>query len=243
MAAVAGYRIVASNVLDDEFGDLSQKGPTCSGIVLAGGKSRRMGRDKAWIELGGQPLIVRVVERLRRVCDEIVVVANDFGPLQNLDVVLVRDAFPGSGSLGGIYTGLEKATSPFAIAVACDMPFLNIALLRYMLAQSPGFDLVIPSVPDEHRGALPTASATGARPTAKDAHLHPLHAIYAKTCLAPMEQAIRRGDLRLISFHAGLRIRHISAAEVERFDPQHLSLFNVNTPQDLEYARQLVTQD
>lgn len=222
-----------------------------TGIILAGGASRRMGTPKAWVEVGGIPLIVRVVNQLRQVCDDLVIVANDFGPLQNVGARLVADIIPGKGSLGGIYSGLANAHAEYAFACACDMPFLNVDLIGRMFELAPDFDVVIPSVEEDHhtlpadkrrqRTDEPSAGAKRAR--AKDRHLHPLHAVYSRRCLEPMREAIARDDLRMISFHQSLRVRILKQSEFEEFDPLHLSVFNVNTPQDLLFAQGVVTQD
>src|SRR5947209_2608700 len=104
-----------------------------SGIILAGGASRRMGRDKAWIELDGKPLIVHVMDALLHVCDEILIVTNDFERFKHLPVRLVRDEFANTGSLGGLYSGLYAAGNELTTAVACDMPFLNWQLLEALI--------------------------------------------------------------------------------------------------------------
>ncbi len=197
-----------------------------------------MGRDKAWVELEGEPLIGRVIDRLRQACDELIIVANRQEHFEKLDVKLVRDAFPGKGSLGGIYSGLREARFDRVVAVACDMPFLNAELLEHMLALSTEFDAVIPSAPDASKPARWNSGVA----SAKDADLHPLHAVYTRACLGPIESRIRAGDLRMISFHPDVRLRIVSLEELERFDPRHLSLFNVNTPEQLSLAESLVQE-
>jgi molybdopterin-guanine dinucleotide biosynthesis protein A len=217
-----------------------------SGIILAGGESRRMGRDKAWIPFGGQALIERVIDRVGEVCQEIIVVTNNHLLYAGLGANLVRDSFPGKGSLGGIYSGLSAARCDRGIVVACDMPFLNAELLKYLLTLSDDYDVVIPSAPDLNKTARskrddPEPWKTN-RPTAKDSDLHPLHAVYSKQCLGPMEARLRADDLRLISFHPDVRVRVVSQPELERFDPEHLSLLNVNTPEELAFAESIVVQ-
>ena len=101
-----------------------------SAVILAGGQSRRLGRDKAVEPIGGLPLIRRVIERVEQVASEVLVVVADSSregelPLDSRHRV-VLDRYPGTGSLGGIFSGLEAASNPWAIAVACDMPFLNL---------------------------------------------------------------------------------------------------------------------
>jgi molybdenum cofactor guanylyltransferase len=212
--------------------------PRYSGIILAGGASRRMGRDKAWIELGGKALVRRVIDRLRLICEDVLIVAGDLEPFQSLDVRLTGDLFPGNGSLGGIYSGLSAARHSPAIVVGCDMPFLNTRLIGYMLALAEEYDIVIPSALDPSKPKRIVATQL----TAKDAELHPLHAVYSRNCLEPIAARLREGDLRMISFHSDVRVRVVSAAEIERFDPKHISLFNVNSPEQLRLAERWLEQ-
>lgn len=213
-------------------------GQAVTGIVLAGGASRRMGQSKAWIELDGRPFIVRVIDSLRRVCDEIVVVANNAAEFQTLGARVVSDEFPDTGSLGGLYSGVKAANNELAVAVACDMPFLNPQVLEFLISLSPDCDIVIPAVRDERK---PDKLGSGGE-TAKKKSLHPLHAVYRKTCLEPMRAAIVRNDLRMISFHGDVIVRIAEQAELKPFDPEFLSFWNVNTPQELQRAKAFVAE-
>lgn len=217
------------------MGDAEPRETGSTGIILAGGESRRMGQSKAWIELGGSFFIVRVIEALRRVCDEILIVANDPLEFGALGAAVVPDEFPGTGSLGGLYSGLQAARNELGIAVACDMPFLNPEVLEFLISLSPGYDTIIPSVRDERK---PDKFKSG--DTAKKKNLHPLHAVYRKTCLAPMREAIQQNDLRMISFHNTVHVRIVEQTELEPFDPNFLSFWNVNTPQELQRAEAFV---
>jgi molybdopterin-guanine dinucleotide biosynthesis protein A len=207
-----------------------------SGIILAGGESRRMGRDKAWIEFDGKPLIERVADALERLTSELIVVTNNPKPYERLDARLVSDMLPGNGSLGGIYSGLHAARFKYSLVVACDMPFLNPALLKYLLSLAAKYDVVIPSAPDPSKPKKEKST----KPTAKDADLHPLHAVYSKKCLTPIESALQNGDRRMISFHPAVRVRIVTQIEIEQFDPNHLSLFNANTPEELARAQTII---
>lgn len=207
-----------------------------TGIVLAGGESRRMGRSKAWIQLDGSFFIVRVIEALRRVCDEILIVANDPLEFAALGASVVPDEFPGTGSLGGLYSGLNAARNDLGIAVACDMPFLKPEVLEFLISLSPGFDTIVPSVRDERKPDNPFKSGE----TARKKNLHPLHAVYRKTCLEPMREAVEKNDLRMISFYGAVRVRTVEQTELEPFDPDFLSFWNVNTPQELQRAKAFV---
>jgi len=188
-------------------------------IVLAGGKSLRLGREKALEEIGGRSLIERVIERLSLLGNEIIVVTSSSDQLPDLGVKRVIDSYPGKGNLVGIYSGLKEAASSNALVVGCDMPFLNIDLLRYIMELSSGFDVVIPRV---------------------DEGVEPLHAVYSKNCLAPIEAYLREGRLKMSDLLPELKVRYVDNAEIERFDPRHLSFFNINSEADLERARRLL---
>lgn len=188
-------------------------------IVLAGGKSLRLGREKALEEIGGRSLIERVIERLSLLGNEIIVVTSSSDQLPDLGVKRVIDSYPGKGNLVGIYSGLKEVASSHGLVVGCDMPFLNVALLRHLIELSPGFDVVIPRVDDE---------------------MEPLHAVYSKNCLAPIEVYLREGRLKIFDLLPELKVRYVDNAEIERFDPRHLSFFNINSEADLERARILL---
>ncbi|MDE2780222.1 MAG: molybdenum cofactor guanylyltransferase [Chloroflexota bacterium] len=197
------------------------QGPV-TGIILAGGRSRRLGRDKAVEPFGGQPLIRRVIERVAPLTSEIVVVVADNArgaslPLDS-DHRIAVDIFPEGGSLGGIFSGLAAAENSWGLVVACDMPFLNRSLLQHMLAQREGWDAVVPQP-----GSYP----------------EPTHALYSKGCLPSMEARLRANDLKISGFFDQVRVKYLAQGEIERFDPALHSFFNVNSPEDLEQAREL----
>jgi molybdopterin-guanine dinucleotide biosynthesis protein A len=194
-----------------------------SGIVLAGGQSRRLGRDKAVEPIGGLPLIRRVIDRIAQVTDEVVVVIADQArrkalPLDDEQTTSV-DRYPGCGSLGGIFSGLTEAEQPWGITVACDMPFLNVALLRHMMELRENVDAVVPIV---------------------EGRPEPTHALYSKVCLPAMEQRLQSRDLKISGFFEQVRVRYIPEEEVASLDPDFLSFFNINTPDDLDRARDLI---
>jgi molybdopterin-guanine dinucleotide biosynthesis protein A len=173
-------------------------------VVLAGGQSRRMGRDKAFIDFDGVPLVSRVIERVGNICSEVIVVTNKpdaYSPILSgvRGARIVGDVYPGKGSLGGIFSGLKAARDDHVLAVACDMPFLNEDLMRYMISLAPGFDLVIAHA-HEPSGRTPRGARGDSRdkgrlqwansPIAKERDLHPMHAVYSKSCLAPIEERL-----------------------------------------------------
>lgn len=191
-------------------------------IVLAGGKGVRLGQDKALETVGSQSLLQRVLTRLSSFSSEIIIVTakgKSFPQcFSNPSFRIIADAYPGDGALVGLGTGLAATEARYNLAVACDMPFLNQALLRYMLGLVDGFDLVVPRV---------------------GGYVEPLHAVYARSCLAPIEELLGQGKKQINTLFEMVRVRYVEADEVERFDPQHLSFFNVNTGADLDKARRL----
>ncbi len=193
---------------------------TVTGIILAGGASSRMGQNKAIIELDGQPLVARVVQALRPLSDDILIVANDPLPFRFLNLPIIPDIASGYGPLMGLYSGLMAASGDLAVALAVDMPFLTSEFLQMLLARAPGYDVVIPET---------------------DGRLHPLCAVYRRaTCLPAIEQAITRGQRRLIAFHPQVNVRLVDEDELRAVSPDLLALSNVNTPQELAQARQLL---
>ncbi len=209
-----------------------------SAVVLAGGDSRRMGTDKAFLRMaGGGTIIEDILSKLTRLSDEIILVTNRPRRYEPLGVKVVADIYPGKGSFGGIYTGLWAMGHSHGLVVACDMPFLNPPLLRYMLVMAPEYDVVVPR-------AVPWGGLKGRKEeTAKEHLLHPLHAVYSKSCLAPMKDLLDRGDLRIISFYRQVRVRYVEEGEIDIFDPEHLSFFNINTPADLRRAEGLLQNE
>ena len=190
-------------------------------IVLAGGRYSRLGMDKAFLEIGGQPIIERIVERMVKIGDDVLLVTNSPKQFAYLGLRMVGDVQPGQGALGGLYSGLLAARHEYSLVVACDMPFLDLKLLRYMALLTPGQDIVVPRVGDL---------------------LEPLHAIYSKACLKPIEQVLARGGRRIVEFFPEVRVRYVDQREIDILDPKHLSFFNVNTPADLEWARKLARE-
>ena len=190
-------------------------------IVLAGGKGLRLGRDKALETVGNKSLLQWAILHLSFLNKDIIIVTTEqsFPQLSGYPKLrVVTDIYPGKGSLGGIYTGLATSDSFYNLVVACDMPFLNQALLRYMIQLSANFDLVVPRL-----GNM----------------VEPLHAIYSKVCLEPVDGLLKQGNLKILEFFNLVRVRYVEAEEINRFDPKHLSFFNINTEADLKTAREL----
>ncbi len=184
-----------------------------TGVILAGGRSSRMGKNKAFLEIEGERLIDRTVRLFRGLFSEILLVTNDPLAYLDLEAVLATDIFPGKGALGGLYTGLFFARHPQAFVTACDMPFLQGDFISHLLAQAPGYDIVIP----EAGGGL-----------------QPLHAVYDRRCLPAIRACLDRNRLKISGFYRGLRIRTIGEGEAQAYDPDGRMFWNINGPKDLE---------
>lgn len=192
-----------------------------TGIILAGGKSRRMGENKAFIDLGGAPLFERVYRIFKEIFTEIIVVANDAGLFEGYEARLQKDILLNKGPLGGLYTGLFYSSNYHAFCTACDMPLLNPRLIKYMVEERGEYDVIVPKTPDG---------------------LHPLHAIYSKKCLSPMRQLLDRDDLRIVNFFHRVRVRYIDETEIRKVDPHMRSLINVNTEEEIEAVRGILVE-
>lgn len=196
-----------------------------SAAILAGGQSSRMGRDKALIPLppDGVPMIEVVLNRIRDVADDVIVVAND-DRLAHLGARIVPDLFPGTGTLGGIHAALKGARYDHCLVVACDMPFLSPGLLAYMSGLERSFDVLAPVTPGESKQG-------------KSGFIfQTLHAIYAQNCVPSIETRLVAGDNRVIGFFDDVRVQSIDADECRRWDPMLRSFLNLNTPESLAVA-------
>lgn len=192
------------------------------------------GRNKAFLELDGRPLVEIAIERVRCVCAEVLIVAGDTSPYTGLGVPLVEDHFHSVGVLGGLHAGLEAASHEVALAVGCDMPFLNPDLLRAFAGWAEGFDVVVlrhapspPQSPPLRGGDVPEGQG--------GQYIEPLHAVYRRICLPAIEAAIRAGERRIVSFFPHVHVRYITPEEVTPIDPDLRSFHNINTPD--EWAR------
>jgi molybdenum cofactor guanylyltransferase len=196
-------------------------------IILAGGKSKRLGRNKVVEKIGNLSLLERVVTRLSIFQSEIIIVTAQNSSLPELTdypaVRIVQDIHPDRGSLGGIYSGLASSHTFYNLVVACDMPFLNLDLFRYMFNLSDGFDIIVPQMTPDI--------------------FEPLHAIYSRNCLPPLELLIRENRFKILELFDLVKVRYVGVAEIDRFDPQHLSFFNINTEADLQAGRDLARKE
>lgn len=187
--------------------------------IQAGGKSSRMGRDKSLINLDGRPLIEHVLSRVKGLGDEIIITTNKPDRLASLGLRMVSDQSPIGGALQGLRTALEAASHPRVLVVACDMPFLRRPLLEYLLQRSgEDVDVVVPK---------------------NGRFYEPLHAVYRRRVLPEIEASLAAEKFRLDSFFPRVDVLSVADSELDRLDPERLSFFNVNTPEDLERARDI----
>lgn len=180
-----------------------------TGIILAGGKSKRFGRDKAFVYINDKPFIEVSVAKLSKVFDEILIVVNNRNKkdFEYLGINIVTDIIPEKGPMGGIHTGLINSKSEYNFITACDMPFLNEETIKDIICDVRGYDTVVPR--------------TGNR-------LHPLYAVYSKKCIPVLEENIKNNKLKLIDVLNELKTKYIDIKKEEK------SFINVNTKEDYE---------
>lgn len=197
-----------------------------SAAVLAGGKSSRMGTDKALLPLvdGGLSMLAIILERLGDVADDVAIVANDLERYASFGAQVVPDAHAEIGPLGGIYAAVKHAAHEHCLVVACDMPFLNSSLLHRMADEPRDYDVLVPILPGESRQGR------------QGGVLQTLHAIYGKRCLSAIEARVRAGNRQVIGFFDDVAMRTIELDEIKIWDPQLRSFFNANTPEALAAA-------
>ncbi|TET34729.1 MAG: molybdenum cofactor guanylyltransferase [Anaerolineales bacterium] len=188
--------------------------------VQAGGKSSRMGEDKALIHLGGIPLIERVLTRIDGLADEILITTNRPKTLAHLNLRMVGDEVPGAGALHGLKTALSAARGEVVLILSCDTPFVSRELLEHLLDRAHEADVIVPKHGDKYE---------------------PLQAVYNRArCLPAVEAALVSGERRMVSFYPQVRVLPIEEHVLSKLDPSGLSFFNVNTAEDLERAEQLL---
>lgn len=190
-----------------------------TGIILSGGKSLRMGKNKAFIEIEGLPMIERILNLFKKIFNEILVITNDKNQFVHLDnVKIFNDLIPYKGALGGLYTGLFYSSYEYSFCVGCDMPFLNESLIKFLIKKINGEDIIVPKT---------------------EKGLEPLHAIYSKRCLSIIKSMIDSGKSRIIDIYPLLKIKIIEEREFIDLDPEKKSFLNINTPEELEQIKRM----
>jgi len=193
-------------------------------VILAGGKSLRLGQSKALQVIEGKSLIQWVVDRLAILSTEIIIATAHGEAIPCSSAVRIKtvaDIYPGKGPLGGIYSGLISSSSSRAIVVGCDTPFLSVSLLEYITQISSTFDVVVPRIKDK---------------------AEPLCAVYSKNCLAPIQELLEQDERQIIKLFSMVKVKYVGEAEINSFDPEHLSFFNINSQDDLDRAKKLAAE-
>jgi len=183
-----------------------------TGIILSGGKSLRMGENKAFIEIEGVPIIQRIYTLFKELFHEVIIVTNQIELFKKFDSKIYSDLLPNKGALGGLYTGLFFSNFHYSFCVACDMPFLNKSLVQYLIKRIGDEDVIVPRTKDG---------------------LQPLHAIYSKNCLDPIKEIIEQGKFKIIDIYHRVQVKIIEEADFISLDPFRDSFINVNTPKEL----------
>ena len=204
-----------------------------SAAVLAGGKSERMGQDKAFLRLepDGPMLLEIVLERLRGVAEDILIVANDTQRHEGFGARVVPDVIPGFGTLSGIHAALTAAAHEHCLIVACDMPLLGPAVLAFLASQPRDYDVLIPQTPGVSRqGNSGQIYQT-------------LHAIYARRCAEPISAQLAAGNRQVVGFFPQVNVQILDRQALLALDPQELTFMNTNTPDALDVARELAARN
>lgn len=180
-------------------------------VILAGGKSRRMGQDKALLPVQGKPLFERVLEPLQDCFTQLLVIGDRPKRFEQYHLTVLPDLFPGS-SLGGLYTGLQHATTETVFVTSCDLPFPNRAIIRHICQLKEGYDVVVPYSP---------------------LGIEPLFACYRKSGLTAMRAQLEQGVFTISTVFSKLQTRHVPWHELQALDPAGTAFLNLNTPADL----------
>ncbi len=181
-----------------------------TGVILVGGKSRRMGRDKAFLEVAGRPLFEIVLDLFRESFSRVLLVGNRGERFAGYGLPVVPDIYPGS-SLGGLYTGLHHAETDRVFVSSCDLPFPSAKVLRHLCSLGEGHDAVVPSTSYGYE---------------------PLFALYAKSCLAPIKAQLDSGEFCAFSYYPQVNVRYVPPQELAPFDRDGKAFLNLNTPEE-----------
>lgn len=168
--------------------------------------------------LDDKPLIQHVIERGNLPDTHLILVANEFEKFAHFALPTFPDLITGKAALGGLLSALTYSHTRRVLALACDMPFINKALIKYLIKLSPEFDVVVPRAGNR---------------------LHPLHAVYSRACIGPIQAAIQNDELQIQAFYDQVRVRIVEEDELRLYDPELRSLVNLNTPDDLDRLRKM----
>lgn len=189
-------------------------------VLQAGGQSTRMGMDKGLVTFRGLTLTEFILKQVEGLGSEYLIISNQPVNYSRFKLPVFSDVIPGMGALGGLYSAIYHASCDLCLILACDMPFVSRRLLEYLHKKTNGYEVAIPR-PD------------------KTEYAEPFRAYYRKACLAPIRSALERGKRRVISFFPDVRVNFIDWPEISPFDPEGLTFFNVNAPDDLIEAERI----
>lgn len=196
----------------------------CTGVILAGGENRRMPQPKAFIKVNGKSIIERSIDIMKRLFNEIFIVTNQPEAYLHLGIPMLGDIYDVRGPMTGIFTSLINSKYPWVFVSACDMPFLNYELIRYMASKKNNYEAVVPKSP------LPSFTKGGLR----EDYIEPLFAFYTKRLCRTMEKALTNGKTGLKDFLRNKKVRYVTSEEIRAIDPEGKSFINLNTPKDVE---------
>lgn len=181
-------------------------------IILAGGKSSRFGKDKAFITIKGASLIKKQIKLLKKIFKRVIIVTNNPDKYKFKGVKVIRDVIPGLGPLSGIHSGLLASATNYNFVVGCDMPFLSPGLIKYMISKAKGFDIVVPKLKKGYET---------------------LFAVYSKNCIAPISSILSKDNFKVRQLFKKVKVKEIREREIKKFGSPETIFFNINTLQDL----------
>lgn len=189
-------------------------------IILAGGENKRIGKIKALLQLDKSTIIEFIIQSLKKIFNEIIIVTNQRAEFLHLDAKIVEDIISGVGPIGGIHSGLIHSTSAHSFVISCDMPFVNVNFIKYMesLLSDNDIDIVVPKTKNGYEA---------------------LHAFYSKTCILPIETNIKRKRFEVISIFDKVKTREVEEPEFENLDLEKRTFFNINTEDDYKNAKEI----
>ena len=186
-----------------------------TGIILAGGKNIRMGRNKATLPWQQSDFLHVILQKLSSICTELIVVTNTPLSIKMANVRSISDIIPDCGPLSGIHAGLKHASSPAAFITACDMPYIQPAAVAWLGSRLDDWDAVAPD---------------------DGFFLEPLFACYAKTCIPVIELLLAQGVRKTQTLFEHIRYQSVPVAALRQFDPSLRLLQNINAPEDYQRA-------
>ncbi|WP_077215125.1 molybdenum cofactor guanylyltransferase [Bacillus dakarensis] len=191
-----------------------------TGIILAGGKSTRMGTNKALLDINGKKVIERIIDELRHNVNNMIIVTNSFEDYKFLQLPMVKDRYKGMGPLAGIHAGLSASDTERNLIVACDMPFVSPALGTLLLEELSEYQAVVPEI---------------------EGQLHPLFAAYRKDVQEEIEEALKREQLRIRSFFDRIHVKILTETQLENLGYHFNStdFYNMNHPEEYHQAKNM----